>query len=244
MPLFPIIERTKFLEMYTEYSAKDECSLNPIIIVQINLAFSIAATSTDYIPQDTRDFETAWESRLTSTEQDSTFEVLRQFLLVQLFYMVKPDHAKLLCYWEKVVAIFRHPAVREDLVCNYNSQSDREIRSSIGQSLYTLDSFSAALLGLPKKLKIEEFNENLLISTKAETYSDKHSVTMPPTGSQCSAALALFRSARILSKVLDELYPAVYKPDTTLNRVMCLEKELDAWYEELPSHLRMHFVHD
>ena len=230
--------------MYAEYNAKDECDLEPNIIAQVHLAFSIAATSTDHIQQESKVFEAAWQSQLTSFEKNSTVELLQLFLLAQLFYIVKPDHAKLLRYWEKSVAVFRDSTVQEHLASIYDKQPDGAINSSICQSLYVLDRFSAALLGLPQKLNIEEIGANLPTSTKPEINPQKCCAIPPVSDTQHSAALALFHATRILSKVLDGLYSANVKPEPALSSVMCLEKELDTWYEELPSRLRLQFVHD
>jgi hypothetical protein len=61
-------------------------------------------------------------------------------------------------------------------------------------------------------------------------------------GSKISAAVALFKLARVLSTILDELYAA--KTGVLLGAVASLQDELDTWTSELPAHLRLHFEKD
>ena len=68
--------------------------------------------------------------------------------------------------------------------------------------------------------------------------------TLPGEYTRVSSALALFRLSRLMSKVLEEIYPAAPYHDISLQRVGSLNSELDEWLEGLPAHLRLHFVQD
>lgn len=68
--------------------------------------------------------------------------------------------------------------------------------------------------------------------------------TLPGESTRLSSALALFRATRILSRVLEKNYPAATSHELSLQQMGPLEAELDEWYDELPSHLRLNFVQD
>lgn len=68
--------------------------------------------------------------------------------------------------------------------------------------------------------------------------------TLPGESTRVSSALALFRLARIMSKVLDENYPAASSHDLSLQRIGALSDELDELLGSLPAHLRLHFLQD
>ena len=68
--------------------------------------------------------------------------------------------------------------------------------------------------------------------------------TLPGESTRLSSALALFRLARIMSKVLDTNYPAASVHDLSLQKIAMLNDELDAWLGKLAPHLRLQFVQD
>ena len=68
--------------------------------------------------------------------------------------------------------------------------------------------------------------------------------TLPGESTRLSSALALFRVARILSKVLDEVYPAASSHESSLQKIGALNDELGVWLQSLPPHHRLQFVQD
>jgi hypothetical protein len=68
--------------------------------------------------------------------------------------------------------------------------------------------------------------------------------TLPGEYTKISSALALFRASRILSKVLEQNYPAAAAHDLSLQSLTTLENELNEWSENLPAHLKLTFVQD
>lgn len=65
---------------------------------------------------------------------------------------------------------------------------------------------------------------------------------LPGEFTKLSNALSVFNGARIMSKVLTELYPSHAIYEVSLSTVSALEDELDAWSNSLPSHLKMQFT--
>ena len=106
-------------------------------------------------------------------------------------------------------------------------------------------SFSAALLGLPKLLNESDIHAEYPADVDDENVSERgFQSTLPGETTKISSALALVRLARIISKVLDEIYPAASSHDLSLHKIEVLGDELDEWLGSLPAHLRLHFLQD
>lgn len=106
-------------------------------------------------------------------------------------------------------------------------------------------SFSAALLGLPMLLTEDDIDAEYPVDIDDENVSEGgFQPTLPGESTRLSSALALFRGSRILSRVLDQLYPASLAYELSLQRIGILNDELDMWLSDLPSHLRLQFVQD
>ena len=106
-------------------------------------------------------------------------------------------------------------------------------------------SFSAANLGLPKLLNDTDIHAEYPADVDDENVSEQgFQPTLPGESTRVSSALALFRLTRIMSKVLDENYPAALSHDLSLQKLGALNDELDIWLGSLPAHLHLHFVQD
>lgn len=106
-------------------------------------------------------------------------------------------------------------------------------------------SFSAASLGLPKLLNESDIHAEYPANIDDENVSEQgFQSTLPGEPTRVSSALALFRVARIMSKVLEEIYPAASTHELSLRKITALSDELDCWLGSLAPHLRLHFVQD
>ena len=106
-------------------------------------------------------------------------------------------------------------------------------------------SFSAALLGLPKLLKEEDIHAEFPSDIDDEYVTEKgFQPTLPGESTKISSALALFHVSRILSKVLEQNYPAAATHEISLQSLLSLETELTRWSDNLPTHLKLTFVQD
>lgn len=111
--------------------------------------------------------------------------------------------------------------------------------------LLIFQSFSAASMGLPQLLQDSDIEAEYPLSIDDEYVEERgYLPTLPGETSKISSALALFSAARILSKVLQNLYPANTSKDLSLNTMTVLENELDEWLGQLPQNLRLTFVQD
>lgn len=106
-------------------------------------------------------------------------------------------------------------------------------------------SFSAALLGLPKMFNESDIHAEYPADVDDENVSQRgFQSTLPGESTRVSSALALFRVAQIMSKVLGENYPAASSHDLSLQNIVALNDELDCWLGSLAPHLRLEFVQD
>lgn len=106
-------------------------------------------------------------------------------------------------------------------------------------------SFSAALLGLPKQLQEDDIHCEYPVDVDEEYVTERgFQPTLPGESTKLSAALALFRVSRILSKVLDQNYPASASHEISLKNIIALNDELDVWLNNLAPHLRLQFAQD
>ena len=111
--------------------------------------------------------------------------------------------------------------------------------------ILSLRSFSAALLGLPKLLNESDIHAEYPADVDDENVSERgFQSTLPGEPTRVSSALALFRLVRLLSKVLEDNYPAAPSHDLSFQKIMTLNDELDAWLGSLAPHLKLHFVMD
>jgi hypothetical protein len=104
---------------------------------------------------------------------------------------------------------------------------------------------SAAHLGLPKLLREEDVECEYPADADDEYVTEKGFLpTLPGEFTKLSSALALFRVARVLAKVLLELYPASASHEISFRTLTSLADELEDWLNNLAPHLRLHFQQD
>lgn len=101
------------------------------------------------------------------------------------------------------------------------------------------------ILGLPKHIKDEDVHCEYPVDADDEYVTERgFQPTLPGESTKLSSALAFFKAARILSKVLEEVFPAKASYDLSLKKLSELSDELDAWQNSLAPHLRLQFAQD
>jgi hypothetical protein len=94
-------------------------------------------------------------------------------------------------------------------------------------------------------MKEEDIHAEYPSDTDDEYVTEKgFQPTLPGEYTKISSALALFRVTRILSKVLDQNYPAAATHELSLQSLDSLEGELNEWSDNLPTHLKLNFAQD
>ena len=260
-PLFPVLHRPTFLNVYSTYVSEPESIKDPIAVAQLNLVFGIAALANDvsgslsrsraktHSSQSNKDllpyFESQWQGALCAVIGENKLCTLQCLILAQLYCMAKGDYNKLLYYTGVAVNMCLRLGLHQSQKRFSLGALTRETRKKVFWTLYALDAFAAAALGLPKLMRDEDIETEEPADVDDENVNERgFQATLPGESTKLSSALALFRVARILSKVLKELYPASSSCELSLQRVAALSDELDAWRNALAPHLRLEFVQD
>ena len=123
---------------------------------------------------------------------------------------------------------------------------DRYIWLSFNQlSMLILSRFASVASGTPMLLREADISSEYPSDIDDETFSEQGScTTMPGPLTKISSGLALFQVTRILSKVLEELYPAAHSYQLSINKLHSISDELDQWLQSLAPHLRLEFSKD
>ncbi|KAL8669196.1 MAG: hypothetical protein Q9168_006208 [Polycauliona sp. 1 TL-2023] len=226
-PLFPVLHRPTFLNVYTQYVADPEGFKDQHSIAQLNLVFCIAAQSTD------------------GNKSHMECSTLQCLVLAQLNCIAKADYTALLQYKGMAANLSHRLGLHHSQKCFSLDTLTNETRKKVFWTLYTVDCFSAALLGLPKQFKEDDINTEYPVDIDDENLTEKgFQPTLPGESTRLASALALFRGSRILARILDELYPASQSYDLSLHKMGSLNEELNQWLNSLPAHLRLQFAQD
>ena len=190
-------------------------------------------------------FESQWQGALGAVINENKLSTLQCLILSQIYCLARGDYNKLLHFTGIAVNLAHRLGLHQSQKRFSLGALTRETRKKVFWTLYTLDAFAAATLGLPKLLKDEDIETEEPADVDDENVNERgFQSTLPGESTKLSSALALFRAARILSKVLTELYPAKASHEVSLQKVGILSDELDAWHQGLPPHLRLEFVQD
>lgn len=245
-PLFPILHKPTFLRIYEEFASDPTKIKSNYKTAQLYLVFSIAGIS-----QDSPDLpvlaacEQHWTKALDALLLENTMNTLQCLLLALIYCTMRADYKRLQHYKGIAIGLSHRLGLHQSQKRFSFGALTIETRKKVFWSLYTLDCFTAATLGLPKLLKEDDVQAEYPSDTDDEYVTEKgFQPTLPGESTRLSSALALFRATRILARVLERNYPASPSPELSLQSMEALESELDEWYENLPSHLRLNFVQD
>ncbi|KAI1662563.1 fungal-specific transcription factor domain-containing protein [Daldinia decipiens] len=245
-PLFPVLHKPTFLRLYEEFVADSEKVKNNHKLAQLYLVFSIAALSSDApdMEQITA-CEAQWQKALDAIIMDNTMITLQCLVLALIYCTIRADYKRLQHYKGVAVGLSHRLGLHQSQKRFSFGALTIETRKKVFWTLYTLDCFSAAMLGLPKLLKEDDIHAEYPSDTDDEYVTEKgFQPTLPGEYTRLSSALALFRVSRILANVLEKIYPAATSYELSLQQISALDADLSDWYENLPAHLRLNFAQD
>ncbi|KAM3066803.1 DNA-binding transcription factor cat8 [Clarireedia jacksonii] len=245
-PLFPVLHKPTFLRLYDEYVSEPEQVKDKYKLAQLHLVFGIAGLSISSPDKDQIAIcENQWRVALDSILMENTLSTLQCLILALIYCIQKADYGPLQHYKGIAVGLSHRLGLHQSQRRFSFSALTIETRKRVFWTFYTVDCFSAALLGLPKLLKDGDVHAEYPSDTDDEYVTEKgYQPTLPGEYTKISSALALFRCSRILSKVLEQNYPAAATHDLSLQSLTSLETELNEWSDKLPTHLKLTFVQD
>lgn len=242
-PLFPILHRPAFLRIYDDFVSDPDKVKNHHKLAQLYLVFAVAALSSDQPDlEQVAICERQWQRSLEAVLMDNTIITLQCLVLALLYCTVRADYKRLQYYKGIAVSLSHRLGLHQSQKRFSFGALTIETRKKVFWTLYTLDCFSAAVLGLPKLLRDDDIHTEYPTDTDDEYVTEKgFQPTLPGEFTRVSAALALFRVSRILAKVLETNYPAAATHELSLQQMGSLEAELVEWRDALPKHLTLTF---
>ncbi|KAK4997097.1 DNA-binding transcription factor cat8, partial [Elasticomyces elasticus] len=176
---------------------------------------------------------------------DGSMATLQCLILAQLYCIQSGDYAKLPAYKGLAMSLASRMGLHHSQKRFALGALTCETRKKVFWTLYTLDCFTAVLLGVPKQLSDHDIHCEYPVDADDEYVTERgFQPTLPGEFTKLSSALALFRATRIMSRVLDELYPVSPSYEVSFQSIASLSEELDVWYSSLASHLKLQFVQD
>ncbi|KAH9826179.1 Zn(2)-C6 fungal-type DNA-binding domain [Teratosphaeria destructans] len=245
-PLFPVLHRPTFLGLYDKYVADSDAVTDKTAIAQLNLVFGISSLSTGTRSSaDLESFQSQWRAAIDSILTENSLAALQALILAQIFCIQQGDLTRLLTYKGLSTTLSARLGLHQSQKRFALRTLTCETRKKVFWTLYTVDCFTAVLLGLPKHVKDEDVNCEYPADADDEYVTERgFQPTLPGESTKLSSALALFRAARILSKVLEEVFPAKTSYQLSMKKLSDLSDDLDAWSSSLAPHLRLQFVQD
>jgi hypothetical protein len=245
-PLFPVLHKPTFLRLYEDFVADSEQIRDPHKIAQLYLVFSIAGLL--QVNPDMHQLavcERQWTRAVDSILMENTMSTLQCLVMAILTCIMRADYKRMQHYKGIAVGLSHRLGLHQSQKQVTLGALAVETRKKVFWTLYTLDCFSASILGLPKFLNEDDIETEYPSDTDDEYVTEKgFQPTLPGESTRISSALGLFKAARILARVLEQVYPASEAHDLSLQQLSNLCGELDSWYENLPAHLRLNFAQD
>jgi hypothetical protein len=159
--------------------------------------------------------------------------------------MKRAEYPSMLKYKGHAVAITQRLGLHRSQTSFTYDPLVKETRKKTFWTLFTLDSFSAAHLGLPALFACDDAECEYPVDADDEYVTEKGFMpTLPGESTKLSSAIALFRLSKVLSKILRDLYPAAATYQLSYRTIAALQDELDVWSTQLAMHLRLHFEND
>ncbi|KAB5515135.1 fungal-specific transcription factor domain-containing protein [Coniochaeta sp. 2T2.1] len=189
-PLFPVIHKPTFLMIYEEFVSD---------------------------PEKIRNNHKLAQKSLNAILMNNTMVTLQCLVLTVMYCTVRADYKRLQHFKAIAVSLSHRLGLHQSQKRFSFGPLEIENRKKVFWTLYTLDCFSAAILGPPRILKEDEIHAEYPSDIDDEYVNEEgFQPSLPGEHTRISSALALFRGTRILAK-------------------------LDNWCDNLPQHLRLTF---
>ncbi|KAK8151830.1 fungal-specific transcription factor domain-containing protein [Phyllosticta citrichinensis] len=245
-PIFPVLHRPTFLSLYEEFVNDPEAMTDKKALAQLNLVFGITTLAGESLDKALVDsFEIQWQAALDAVLHDASTSTLQCLVLAQLYCIQRADYSRLLKYKGIAVSLSHRLGLHQSQKRFALGALTGETRKKVFWTLYTLDCFTAAQLGLPKHFREEDIHCEYPVDADDEYITEKGFLpSLPGEFTKVSSALALFRAVRILGRILEENYPTSPSHDLSFRKMTAQSDELDQWSSSLPSHLKLQFAQD
>lgn len=245
-PLFPILHRPTFLALYGRYVADSTSVTDSAELACLNLVFAIAVASCGIAQEETSSFDFQWRCQVEIASPLCTIGTLQSVLLAQIRCLQSHDLLQLKAFATVSAALVRDLQLQATQPSFDQGVLSNEMRRRLFWTHYTVDCFSATVLGLPQQHVADDDISCAYPTDVDDEYVSDIGIqpSLPGETTKLSSALALFNAARILSRVLDHAIPDKTPHEMSLKQLADFSDELDLWEASLPAHLRLTFAQD
>lgn len=207
-------------------------------------------------------FEEKWAAPFDYLSSKTSVASVQCFILAQIYCMTRGEHRRLLRYRAIAVDICHQLGLYHNGNGTAFNLLEAETRKKVFWCQYVLDRFGifsqlsnehsltrhrfcAALTGLPVLLNESDVQTEYPMDVDDENLSETDVLpTLPGQPTRISSALALFGASRILTKILEEIFPSRFDYVVHTSKMRSVADQLDEWLQNLPPHLRIEFIRD
>ena len=242
-PLFPVLDKSAYLQLYSKHLADPTSTVGACGIAQLNLVWSLAASSNDLYQSLVLQFESHWMLALDAIIRDTSISTMQCVALAQLYCLAR-SHDRLAYYRSLGVGMLARCISEQRRRGRPADAPTKAATNKIICTMYTLDSFGAAILGHPRLIQDDWADiEDLEGGNLEDDLPEERKATLANEDLRSPCAMEIFRASKILSQVLKDLYPS--KQALILSsRLQEHYSNLDRWRNELPPYLRLELCKD
>jgi len=222
--------------MYTEKASKDPAHFAQMWLVLAIAARDAAASGKD-VPEEHAKFFLRARYFLRKIQMKHSVHGLKALILAQL-YALTEENWDLLWHYKTMAVGWAYKLGLHRLQKQMKlGPLTTEMRKRVFWSLYVVDAFSSAIVGLPRLLDDQQIDTEFPADLDDDYVTEMGFLPTPPGNfSMMSAALANFRLAKIISRLLSQVYSPA---KVSLATIRAIESELNDWRNGLPSYLRV-----
>lgn len=141
-PLFPVLHRPTFLEVYNKYMQDSDSVTDKAEVAQLNLVFGIAALSSGTrSSEDLESFERQWRAAMDAISKDSSMPTLQALILAQLYCLQKGDLNGLLIHKGLATTLSARFGLHQSQKRFALGTLTCETRKKVFWTLYTVDRY-------------------------------------------------------------------------------------------------------
>jgi len=141
-PLFPVLHRPTFLDLYEKYVADPEAVTDKTAVAQLNLVFGIATLSSGTRTSvDLESFEVQLRAAIDAILSENTMGTLQALILAQIFCVQQGDYTRLLSYKGLSMTLSARLGLHQSQKRFALGTLTCETRKKVFWTLYTVDRY-------------------------------------------------------------------------------------------------------
>ncbi|KAJ8100545.1 fungal-specific transcription factor domain-containing protein [Lipomyces tetrasporus] len=243
-PIFPVLHAPTFMTDYEKAYNASTLLGKEEFLVQLYLIFAISSRQVSIANSESHTtYERHWRRLLSTLEHRNSLTTLQSLILAQIDMCTAGQYSDMFQYKMKATGMaLRLGLNRSHKQFNLNFL-EGEMRLRTFWAVFTLDTFSSSLLGVPTILRDDDVECAFPSDVDDEFLTEKAILRSPPGSyTKLSAAIALSKFARVLANLLNTLYRCTPSRTRSYKVLFELEDELEEWRRDLSPHLKFEMI--